>query len=60
MLIFQHYLPHEYQAGTLYPEPFVNYILEGSVSMSTCKSEVAAEAITDTPKFTLELELSLQ
>ena len=35
------------------PEPFVNYILEGSVSISTCKFEVTADDNTDSPKVAL-------
>ena len=63
MLIFQLHLPQcnsEQHVGTACPEPFVNYISKGSVSISTCKFEVAAEAKTDTQKVALELELSPQ
>jgi len=51
---------HEYHAGTLHPEPFVNYISEGSITILICKFEVAVEASTDTPKVALELESSVR
>ena len=56
MLIFQLHLPHAMMNSM---QPFVYYISEGSVSISTCKFEMAAEVSTDTPKIILELEPSL-
>jgi len=35
---------------TAYPEPFLNYILGGSVSISTCKFKVLAAAKMIDPK----------
>ena len=37
-------------ADTAYPEPFLNYILGGSVSISTCKFKVLAAAKMIDPK----------
>jgi len=57
MLIFQLHLPHvspnSMQAVPACPEPFGNYILEGSISISTCQFEAWADNKTAVPKVEL-------